>query len=272
MDMDETEHSYLSRKFRSFLTDPDAAHDDTIDGNNTTELDISLNFERDEEQLKHRTDLDFLEKMWEFFRAHVVSPDAAVLLVQEFLVTFATARVIPLVHPANPTRLGAFLKGRVEACRGAGDPDGSSTLQHLQSELANPHTALASLFELGEWKLQRDIASWFAQIGFTVAESKLILDQLQLQQKSHDRTHKDLHAAAQHLIDVCSLAVPLGMSGSLLRKLANDCLRCFTHQKTHSTEGIPTVVALLNSFIPERVRSSLAGEMHPSYTLSADVA
>lgn len=256
--MEESDHSYLLHKFRRFLGDPDAStQDDTIDLNNTMELNIALNFERDEDHINSRTDLDFLEKMWEFVCTNITSAEEAVTLVQEFVVTFAATRAIPLVHPANSSRLGEFLKSRADARRATEIDNGHS----LQVELSTPHQALISLFELGEWKLQRDITSWFAQIGFTGAESALIIAQFQLQEADESESYKPRHDAVRHLVDVCAQAVSLGISGSLLRKLANDCLGYCTREQHHSTAGTstPVFVLPLNSFIPDRIRANLGG-------------
>lgn len=260
---EDSDQSDLLRRFRRFLSDPDASQEDTIDLNSTMELNIALNFERDEDQIKSRTDLDFLEKMWEFVRTNVTSAEAAVTLIQELVVTFAAARAIPLVHTANPTRLGEFLKTRADARRAAE----SGSDHSLQFELSTPQQALLSLCELGEWKLQRDVASWFAQIGFTGAETSLIIDQFQLQGTDERESHKPRHTAIQNLVDMCALAVSLGISGSLLRKLANDGLGYFTRQQHHATQGnsTPAFVLPLNSFIPDRIRANLGGERAKSY-------
>ncbi|KAF1333535.1 hypothetical protein FI667_g2522, partial [Globisporangium splendens] len=254
-DSDKSDRDYLVRKFRRFLADPDVALDDTIDTNTTMELNLPMNFDRDGERMQNRTDLDFLEKMWEFLLAHADSRDTVVTLVQEFIVAFATARVIPHVHPENATQLAAFLVRRIEECRSA---EKSSALHQLQIELSQPNKALQSVLELGVWKLERDIASWFTQIGFTATESQLIINQLQQRQTRSGGTSLDAHIAVQYLVYVCALAVPLGISGPLLRRLVNDCLGCLTHQTNSAGDGVPCLVAPLNSFIPERLRSNLA--------------
>jgi hypothetical protein len=256
-DSDKSDRDYLIRKFRRFLADPDVALDDTNDANTTIELNLSLHFERDGEQMQSRTDLDFLEKMWGFLLAHAVSRDSIVSLVQEFIVAFATARVIPHVHPENTTKLASFLTHRIEECRSA---EKSSTLHQLQIELSQPQKALQSVLELGMWKLQRDIASWLTQIGFTATESQFIIHQLQQRQTRSSGTSLDAHIAVQYLIDVCTLAVPLEISGPLLRRLVNDCLGYLTHRTNSIGDGVPWLVVPLNSFIPERLRSNLAGE------------
>lgn len=255
---EDSDHGHLLRKFRRFLSSPDAPQDDTIDLNNTLELNIALDFASAADDLpKSRSDLDFLEKMWDFVLCSARSADAAVTLVHECVATFATVRTIPFVHPSNSTRLGEFLKTRAATA----NEDNVEMLHSMQTQLSNRQEALSALVELGEWKMRRDVAAWFVQIGFTAAESSRIIEQFEQQEADpspSSRSHT--HAAMQQLVDVCATAHSLGTSGSLLRKLANDCLGYSTRLGRRAAEnGAPSFVLPLSSFIPERTRANLGG-------------
>lgn len=234
-----------------------SARDTTVDTNHTLELNIALNAIRDSEDLASsvRTDVDVLERLWGFALVNVADAEMAVATVRALLATTVAPRAIPLVHPDNPTRLGAILKQRADASvNRAGD-----TTAALEHELSRPREALLALVELGAWTLERDVVAWFAQIGFTAVECAQIVEQLALSTLRSDSTERRLHARAmtQELVDVCALASSLGISGSLVRMLASDCLGSAATRE-RSTDA-PAFVASLSEFVPDRIRSNLGG-------------
>lgn len=246
--------STILKQFRKFIGDqhagPRASDDNTVD------MSITLTFDRDEHHAKSRSDVDFFEQMWNFCVLYAQSADASITIVQEFLVTFLKTRTLPFVDPTNPTKLAIFLKERMDIFRNSATIDPSNSLDHVQQDLSQPQNALAALIELGQWMLHRKVASWFSRVGFTITESNLLADELR-----RLRTTTQCMNPWQQIVDICALGYSMGLSSSQLRILVTNCMPHVKHQSNGMT-GAPGFVLPLNFYLPERLRSNIAGYDH----------
>lgn len=252
------------KQFRKFFDDQHAGFRDSDDS--TIDMSMTLTIDRDGHQAKPPSDVDFCEQLWDFCVVYAQSADVSISIVREFLVSFLKTRTFPFVDPTNPTKLATFLKERMDIFRNSSAADLAHGLDHVQQDLVQPHNALAALIELGQWKVHRDVALWFSRVGFTITESTLLADEL----RRLDTITQCINPW-QQIVDICALGYSIGLSSSQLRVLVSNCMPHVKHQNSDTT-SVPGFVLSLNFYLPERLRSYIAGCDNEYDAMQIDVA
>jgi hypothetical protein len=249
------EDQHLIQKFQSFLNNG-ASATLTSNGNENNTLDFTLSITRDvhlnldlgntADALVPRSDLDFLERFWDFVAFYVKSVEQVMLILRELIKYIAVNGLSsPEIHPTNHTLLAQCLR----------DP---TMLQAIQRKMAGPGDALDCLKELGIWKMSRDFHFWLTTIGFSFMESQSLLEKMNFVSAN---THDGIDTLEQ-ILGLCALTSSFGLTTSMIRKALTDCVTYY-HDMEHPRHDVksPTYFIPLSSFLPEKVRSNLAGKV-----------
>jgi hypothetical protein len=264
---DSTSATDILQSFKQFLRTIDqddffprednGGGDDTA--NNTIESTVSLALDG-EQTATSRADMDPVEKTWEFMARNADSTELTQQLLQEFLVFLSNTRVFPAPHPDNNTELATLVRLRHEEIQGRAVASSFTTA--AQEMFKQPADAFAVLIQTGEWKVKRDVAFALAQAGFSSQEcSELVgaMPRFNVQTRQASQAH---WRAMNHVLQLCTAGASVLLPVAFMRKAVHECIAYHSRSGNGGLSVDPLVLVDLQSFIPDRLRSSIGGSFY----------
>ncbi|KAF0683130.1 Aste57867_24818 [Aphanomyces stellatus] len=211
-----------------------------------------------------RGDLDYFEKVWHFIAHRAASLSSVISIVQSLGDILGQGSILPLIDPANPSTLARYFNHLVQQMQAnAASPQQPRSSTSPPVALHHGPTAyLQYALEIGLFKVQRDLLQWMAQHGYDVADVETYLATTPSMSTPPVARLKHLQA----IVHLCCVGKSLGLNPTTLRQVTGLAMN---HLKTASS-NLPTLHIPLETFLPERLRSSLSEASFRQLTITVN--